>query len=275
MQAIGIAYTVHPNPHNDRQIMHIDAARDLVRTTLLPRWPNARVAIIGGSIARGEATPTSDIDLLLVFDEVGQAWRDTLKVGPQTVELFGHDPATFDYFCREIDRPAGCMPLAEMASQGCDVLPANSAGTWLRAHAHALLEQGPPTLTAEQLASRRYAITTLLEDVADATAVDEALATAARLYEALAQFALRAAGAWTGTGKHLARRLRAVDAPLAERLAAALGAIATDLPAARRLFDASVRHALAPHGGLLLEGFMQPAPANWRSAGVRFAAPGD
>lgn len=253
--------------------MHIDDARHLVIHALLPRWPDARVAIIGGSIARGEATPTSDIDLLLVFDRVDQAWRDTLKVGTQTVELFGHDPATFDYFCREVDRPGGRMPLANMVIDGVSVLGDDASAAWLRTHAQRLLDAGPPVLTPEMLASRRYEITTLLEDLIDGTTPDETLATAARLYDALAQFALRASGAWTGVGKHLARRLRAADPALAADLVAAMNAITSAPAVGKGLFDAAVRRTLAPHGGLLLEGFTLPAPAAWRSEGIAFPDP--
>jgi len=260
--------------------MHIDAARHLVTHALLPRWPDARVAIIGGSIARGEATPTSDIDLLLVFDRVDQAWRDTLKVGTQTVELFGHDPATFDYFCREIDRPGARMPLANMVIDGVSVLPDvppyRAATAWLRTHAQQLIDDGPPPLTPAMLASRRYEITTLLEDLIDGTEPDETLATAVKLYDALAHFALRASGAWTGVGKHLARRLRATDPQLAAGLVAAMNAIVSEPATGKALFDAAVQRTLAPHGGLLLEGFALPAPAAWRSEGVAFpATPGD
>jgi hypothetical protein len=250
--------------------MHIDAACHLVQTTLLPRWPNARVATIGGSIAAGTPTPTSDIDLLLVFDAVPQAWRDTLSVDGRTVELFCHDPATFDHFCRAIDAPSGRMPLAEMAAHGVSVLPEDEAGAWLRAHAHALLDQGPPALAPEQVAARRYEITTLLEDLVDAVAHDEALATAVKLHEAVAQFALRMAGAWGGTGKHLARRLRAADPALAADLVAAMDTLAADPARANALFDAAVQRTLAPHGGPLLAGHMLAAPATWRSAGVAF-----
>lgn len=255
-------------------IMRIETARRLVASELLPRWPDVRVAIICGSIARGEATPTSDIDLLILFDKVDCAWRDTLKIGTQTVELFGHDPATFDYFCRTIDRPGGRMPLASMVLDGVSVLPEDGAFAWLRTYARELLDLGPPALTPAMLASRRYEITTLLEDLIDSTVADETLATAVKLYDALSTFSLRAAGAWTGVGKHLARRLRAIDAVLADDLTAAMAVLATDPAAARRIFDDAVRRTLAPYGGLLLEGFLLPAPAGWRSAGVGFPAGG-
>lgn len=248
--------------------MHIAAATTLVRTALLPRWPDAKVAIIGGSIARGEATPTSDIDLLLLFEHVDQAWRDTLKVGTQTVELFGHDLATFDYFCRVMDGPAGRMPLAAMVNDGVSVLPDSALLQRLRRHARQLYDAGPAPLTAEAMARQRYAITTLLEDLTDSTAPDETLAIAVHLYGALADFALRAAGAWSGHGRHLARRLKAAAPDLAADLTAGMAALATQPDVAKATFDRAVRTTLAPHGGLLLEGFMLPAPAAWRSAQV-------
>jgi hypothetical protein len=55
---------------------------------------------------------------------IDHAWRETLKVGPQTVELFVHDPATFDYFSRVVDRSTGRLPLANMVADGVNALPA-------------------------------------------------------------------------------------------------------------------------------------------------------
>jgi Nucleotidyltransferase domain len=248
--------------------MDIDTATTFVRAQLLPRWPDARVAIIGGSTARGETTPTSDVDLLLLFDHVACAWRDTLKVAGQTVELFGHDAATFDYFCRTIDAPAGRMPLAWMAIDGVSVLPESPLLHWLRQHAESLHAAGPPVLTTEALARRRYAITTLLEDLSDSTAPDETLAIAADLYLELADFSLRAAGAWSGSGRHLARRLRAASPALAATLTEAMGMLTTQPAAAKGAFERAVHDALAPHGGLLLEGFRLEAPGAWRSEGL-------
>ena len=251
--------------------MHIDSAIALVRTRLLPRWPHATAAIIGGSIARGEATPTSDIDLLLLFEKVDRAWRDTLKVDGQTVELFGHDPSTFDYFCRRIDAPNGTIPLAMMVIDGVAVLPPGASSDALGQYARQLYAAGPPAWDSATLAARRYAITTLVEDLQDSERSDETLAIAVKLYDTLATFALRAGGHWTGTGKHLARRLKAAMPDLAAALEEGMGRLAADPERARAVLTEAARRALAPHGGWLLEGFHAPAPADWRSDKPPFA----
>ena len=242
-----------------------DDIRAIAARLVRQQYPTAVAAIIGGSFATGRQTPSSDIDLLLLFDHVDCAWRDTLVAEGRTVELFGHDMATFTYFCKEMDAPGGKVPLAMMVVEGENILAAGDACARLHALAHAIVEAGPPVLDAENLQRRRYAITTALEDLVDSTHPGEALAVACQLYEALADLRLRAAGEWSGGGKHLFRRLQAFDAAIAVQLDGALRLVASDLPAGQRAFEQVAAAVLAPVGGFLLEGFTLPAPAHWRS----------
>lgn len=228
------------------------------------RYPSAVAAIIGGSFASGRQTASSDIDLLLLFDHVGCAWRDTLVAEGRTVELFGHDLATFTYFCKEIDAPGGKVPLAMMVVEGANILAAGDDHARLHGLAQAIFLAGPPALGMENLQRRRYAITTGLEDLVDSTQPGEALAVACQLYEWLADLHLRAAGQWSGGGKHLFRRLQAYDAAIAARLDGALRLVASDLPAGQLAFGQVSAAVLAPVGGPLLAGFTLPAPAHWR-----------
>ena len=243
-----------------------DEIRAIAVRLVRERYPTAVAAIIGGSFATGRQTPTSDIDLLLLFEHVDCAWRDTLVAEGRTVELFAHDVATFTYFCKEMDAPGGTVPLARMVVEGENIVAAGDAYTRLHALAQAIDKAGPPVLDVENLQRRRYAITTALEDLVDSTQPGEALAVACQLYPALADLHLRAAGEWSGGGKHLFRRLQAFDAAIAGQLDGALRLVASDLPAGQRAFERVAAAVLAPVGGPLLEGFTLPAPAHWRSA---------
>jgi predicted nucleotidyltransferase len=243
-----------------------EAIRAIAVRLVHERYPTAVAAIIGGSFATGRQTPTSDIDLLLLFEHVDCAWRDTIVAEGRTVELFGHDLATFTYFCKEIDAPGGTVPLAMMVVEGENIVAAGDAYAQMHALAQAIDGAGPPVLDAENLQRRRYAITTAQEDLVDSTHPGEALAVACQLYEALADLHLRAAGQWSGGGKHLFRRLQAFDAAIAGQLDGALRLVAGDLPAGQQAFAQVTAAVLAPAGGPLLDGFTLPAPAHWRCA---------
>jgi predicted nucleotidyltransferase len=242
-----------------------DAIRAIAAQLVRERYPTAVAAIIGGSFATGRQTPSSDIDLLLLFEHVDCAWRSTIMAEGRTVELFAHDVATFTYFCKEIDAPGGTVPLAMMVVEGENIAAPGPQYAQLLALAQAFAAAGPPVLDVDKLQRRRYAITTALEDLVDSTQPGEALTIACQLHLALADLRLRAAGEWSGGGKHLFRRLQAFDADIAGQLDGALRLVAADLPAGQRAFEQVAAAVLAPVGGPLLDGFTLLAPAHWRA----------
>jgi hypothetical protein len=242
-----------------------DDIRAIAVRLVQEHYPTAVAAIIGGSFATGRQTPSSDIDLLLLFDHVDCAWRSTIVAEGRTVELFAHDLATFTYFCKEMDAPSGTVPLARMVLEGENIAASGEHYAQLLALAQAIDAAGPPVLDMDNLQRRRYAITTALEDLVDSGHPGEALAVACQLYQALADLHLRAAGVWSGGGKHLFRRLQAFDAAIASELDGALRLVASDLAAGQRAFEHVVAAVLAPVGGPLLHGFCLPAPAHWRA----------
>lgn len=240
--------------------------RTLAVRLVQARYPGAVAAVIGGSFATGRQTASSDIDLLLLFDHLDAAWRSTIIQDGRTVELFAHDLATFRYFCNEIDAPGGKVPLAMMVLEGENILPPGEDYLALRALAQAIHGEGPPALSTLQLLQRRYAITTALEDLVDSRHPGEAMAVACSLYGMLADLHLRAAGQWSGGGKHLFRRLQASDPIIAAQLDSAQRLLASDLPAGQQAYAQVTGAILAPAGGPLLEGYELPAPAHWRSS---------
>jgi hypothetical protein len=70
------------------------------------RYSGAAVTFFGGSLARGEGTATSDFDLVVVFEKLDNARRESFSFDGWPVEAFVHDPATLRYFFGR-DRDAG------------------------------------------------------------------------------------------------------------------------------------------------------------------------
>src|SRR4051812_16405128 len=87
------------------------------------RYPDAKVTLLAGSVSRGEVTPFSDLDLVVLFERIDRAYRDSFHWDGWPVEVFAHDPQTMEYFFTEVDRPMGNCSLPAMVVEGIE-LPA-------------------------------------------------------------------------------------------------------------------------------------------------------
>jgi predicted nucleotidyltransferase len=242
--------------------LSLDLALELTRRYCAEHHPST-AALVAGSIARGTATPTSDIDIVLIFEQLDNAWRETAAINGITAEFFAHDLATLGWFFDQ-NTKAGHPTLAAMVAEGVPVTSATPLVRRAKELATAVLAAGPPPLSAEELADGRYIVTDLAEDLRGGGTPGEMLAVAARLYETLAGLTLRAAGHWSGIGKAVPRRLELTDPDLALRFEHAFGALFRHGHAAQVL--GLVEELLAPLGGPLAAGYRRDAPATWRKA---------
>ena len=80
------------------------------------RYPDADVIFLAGSVIRGEGTATSDLDLVVVFQQLPAAYRESFQFEGWPVEAFVHDPETLRYFFFEVDSPTGIPSLPAMVS---------------------------------------------------------------------------------------------------------------------------------------------------------------
>lgn len=212
---------------------------------------------LGGSVMRGEATPASVLDGVVVFEELPNAYREAFVHAGWPVEAFVHDPATLEHFF-EADRLRGVPSLMSMVGEGLEVPGASEFSARLKRRAAELLEAGPPLWDEEELTLRRYRLTDWVDDMKFPRSPEELVATGAWLYQDAAEFYFRARGLWSAHSKTIPRRLRRTDAAFAEKFLSAFDALFTEKrpePAA-----ALVEELLEPFGGLLFDGFRKEAP---------------
>lgn len=220
---------------------------------LAERYPRAGIAIIAGSTAREERTHTSDIDLLLIDDEL---FADEAQVSEAAThafegEIFEVFAYTTEGFREWADRGvAQHRPvIVHMLVEGIPIR-SRPALAELRAQWDAVLAAGPVLGERESL-FRRYVITDLLDDLQDATDPLEQHVVAGLLFERLAELMLLVDGQWIGSGKWLPRRLRAWCPERADRLSAPL--LDGDFPG----FAARASEELVLAGGRVQAGFVR------------------
>lgn len=216
------------------------------------RFPAAAIVIIGGSTARGTRTATSDVDLLVIGDEIfadeGSSLAATYEFEDEVFEVFAYTHDGFNkWACGGIaqHRPV----IVHMLLEGAPVRGGESL-TELRSRWRESIDAGPD-VPRQELDLRRYAITDLVDDLRDARDSLEQHLIAFTLFEKMAEFMLLSNHQWIGTGKYLPRRLRAWNAERADAMAA---------PLLEQIFSAladQVEHELDLAGGRLQAGFVR------------------
>jgi hypothetical protein len=228
----------------------VDVARALVEA----RFPEALAAWLGGSVARGDESPTSDLDITVLLPGPPAPFRESLVDQGWPVELFVQDESSLRHYCdKDQDRRQPTMQ--RLVGESIVLLDADGRGTELAQRMREEVAAGPRPLSEEELASQRYLVSDLVDDLVGARDDDERLAITLGLFAAVGDLALTGRRRWTGSGKGLLRELRRLDRDEGTTLAADLAA-ATRLAGAGAV-DELVRLAgavLAPHGGRLFDG---------------------
>lgn len=228
------------------------------------RFAGAHFAFVAGSIMRGQGTVGSDIDMVVIYPQLERAWRESLVEEGFPVEAFVHDPATLDVFLgRDVEN--GRPVLINMVAEGRVVGAQIEGAAALRARAAGLLKAGPLPLEGERLDLLLYQVSDLAEDLRGRRNGEEVLAIAVTLYPRLVDLMLWGRGQWSGAGKWLPRRLRAVDAALADQFSSAMARAAAGDGAAML---ALCERALAARGGALFAGFRRESDV--AGLGARF-----
>lgn len=228
---------------------HLAVAERFVAT----HYPRATVAVVAGSTARGTRTTTSDIDLLLLGDELfeleGQmSDASTQEFDGEIFEVFAYTPQGFDEWAERgvaQHRPVTVHMLVEGTAIRDDGRLASLRQRWQR-----VLDAGP-SLSAQESAVRRYVITDVLDDLRDATDPLERHVEAAILFERIAELILLSEGRWIATGKWLPRRLRNLSRERADLLS---------IPLIERDYDtfaSRVSDELDRAGGRVQNGFVR------------------
>ena len=231
------------------------APESVARALVLERYPAAIQAWLAGSVARGQGTATSDLDVTVLLDD-GEVHRESLVYAGWPVELFVHTAGSIEHFvAKDLRRRQPTM--ARLVASGIPLLGDgdDDRGVDVRRQCTAVLERGPGRVPTEDLNLMRYGLTDLLDDLADVGPGPEAGAVAVAVWRATAELAVASADAWNGTGKWLVRELRALDELRGTRLAEALDlALRRALAGERESLTAVADQVLERCGGRYWEG---------------------
>jgi hypothetical protein len=228
----------------------VNDAAEVARQLVAEQYPDARAAWLGGSVVRGDASSTSDLDITVLLSGPPAPMRRSLEYGGWPVELFVHTEDSLEHFC-EKDQQRRQPSMMRLVGETVVLLDTDGSGARLQQECLDEVAAGPRALTVPELDLLRYGITCLLDDLADAATDDVRTALASVLWQDAARLLLTGSRHWSGTGKGLLRELEAYDEQHATDHARALLAGVRDPDA---LVD-EVDGILDQFGGRLFAGF--------------------
>ncbi|UNB52892.1 nucleotidyltransferase domain-containing protein [Mycolicibacterium sp. YH-1] len=227
---------------------------------VMQRFPEARAAWLGGSVAAGEQTSTSDLDITVLLDGPPAPFRSSEVLDGWPVEFFVQTEESLLHFCAQ-DRGRRRPTTMRLVGSSIILIDRDGSGRRLQAAMHQLDLDGPPSATDPDLESQRYAITDMLADMAAARSDDEMLIVAAALTWAVGDFVLAANRRWSGSGKWLLREIVALDHVADTRYAPSLtgGLRAAAAGDPKRLHGVALA-ILKEFGGPVFDGFHRRPP---------------
>ena len=222
------------------------------------RFPAATAAFLGGSVASGGGTATSDLDITVLRAE-GEPYRESLTYDGWPVELFVHTEESVRHYVAK-DRAGRRPTMARLVSEARMLLDRDGSGSRLAAECAAVLAAGPVAPTTAEHDLMRYLLTDLLDDLEGGGGPTLLGAVAVTTWQSAIELALASAGRWSGTGKWLVRELEAYDAATGSAYTARLHA------GLRSALDGDVR-TLAEVAGEILAAAGGRLRAGYRAAG--------
>ncbi len=221
------------------------------------RYANAKAIFWGGSVSQDKGTRASDLDLVIVFEALPNAYREAFIYEGWPIDAFIHDVDTLCHFLEESRIGNGISGLSHMILHGREVTTPSDFSEKIKTLVKNFLNAGPAIWDKEQIDKERFLITDVLDDIQYSSGCDEQMTSAAWLLEALGQFYFRAQNKWCASGKSLIRYLKNDNPELATEFTNAFASLLQTGDSVS--LTLLVKKILTPYGGLLWDGFSSDA----------------
>ena len=228
------------------------------REYVLKEYPNSILAILAGSVVRGEGTDTSDLDIVIITDGDELPYRKSVIYQKWPIELFVYNEKSYKEYCqRGVDqaRPT----LVNMIVEGIPIIDRDKNFHILKREGEEILNKGPRELNEKEVENYRYMISSLLEDLKGSMDNYESIFVVNKLSFVLSEFIMRLNRRWIGDGKWSYKVLREFDDELADTFADAFTEFYSK--GNNRAIISFTEDILKPVGGVLFDGFKRKGNA--------------
>lgn len=212
----------------------------------------AEASILGGSAALGRSTPTSDLDIAILYRAGGSNYAETVRYRGWIVEAFIHTPESLAFWY-EKERSLRCAVIGDICARGL-LLTDHGPGKQWQDEARRYMLQGPMPLTDAERDLRGYDLICSMDDLLGSSSPAETFAIASDVFRQTAELLLLRHQKWLGNGKWAVRRLEQLTN---DESALGLLAWAASIDHDSQKLAVIARDVLDQNGGYAMEGFLR------------------
>jgi predicted nucleotidyltransferase len=187
---------------------------ELVFALSKTRYTSCDSIFFCGSASRGEQTAFSDVDIIVLFDRLSRARRETFRQGGWLVDAQIHDVETLNHLV-VTDARLGSSIVAKMIVDGIVVPKMTTRSELIVQVASKLIAAGPPP---QDFSGVRYMVANIITDLKQTQDRHEILALGVDLYKMLATFYFRSKQEWAVSKKMIPKVLKVLDPDMEQRL---------------------------------------------------------
>lgn len=214
-------------------------------------FPHCDGALVAGSVVRGQATATSDLDIVIFDNNRMTSYRESFIAFGWPIEVFVHNLTSYkQYFNDDCKRARPSMP--KMVSEGI-VIKDSGIMDAIKEEAKQLLKMGPEEWTKDMIRTKQYFISDALDDFIGSSHRAEELFIANTLAELVSEFVLRTNRKWIGHSKWLVRSLMQHDETFTHQFIKVFDIFYKT--GEKEHIVKLVDKVLEPYGGKLFDGF--------------------
>ena len=232
---------------------------NVIHKLVKDRYKDAVTAFSSSSVSIEEGIPISDLDLVIIYNKLPNAYREAFEYDGLLIDSFIHDVGTLRYFVDQVEKPRFNIALASMIANSIEIPSITNFGNSIKTLAQEAIDSFVQ-VTKNDLYSRQFKITDMLYHLKYAKNMHEKIAITFQLYKDLAEIYLLSHRQWIGSGKDLAQALEKFNPFIAKKFEQAF----TKLDDFESI-EVLIKKILEPLGGLFWNGFRSDYPGRWRS----------
>lgn len=214
-------------------------------------FPHSQGALLAGSVVRGEATNTSDLDIIVFDKTIDFSYRESLLEFGWPIEVFVHNLTSYKHFF-QLDYNAAKPSMQRMISEGITLKDEGIIES-IKEEAKEALANGPERWTEATIKTKRYFLTDVLDDFIGCENRPEGIFIANSLAELIHEFVLRTNGHWIGSSKWIIRALKQYDELFTEDFVDSFDTYYKTGEKSKVVI--LTEKVLEPYGGRLFEGY--------------------